>query len=436
MRALGTIAVVLAGSLCVTTPASAAPARPGRIELVSVSPGGDDVEYANDPSPAISADGRFVAFTSRAVDLAPGDTNGREADVFVRDMRAGRTTLVSRTPGGTSGNLGSGAPSISADGRYIAFHSGASDLVPGDTNGAVDVFVRDLRRGRTARVGLGPGGVQADRGGGVPDISADGRHVAFASSSTNLVPGDTNATADIFVRDLDAGRTERVSLTADGRQSDSFAYESSISADGSRVAFLSSPGLTADPSDPMAFTAAYVRDRRRHTTVNLSAGVVRDPGFFVSDVADPEISDDGRTAAFTFSGVLAIGAEWVNSVWAYDLRTGKLSLVSRNSRPDDRTRGSSQPSLSADGRYVAFTSAHRMRPQDTNRIYDIYLRDRRTGGLRLLTAGQQNPYDSSLGSQTPAMSADARRVAFYADSAGLAPGAAPGAPHIYRWSAG
>ena len=152
-------------------------------------------------SPAISADGRFVAFVSFATNLVPGDTNDA-TDVFVRDRQTGTTRRVSLGPGGVQGNGGSAGPAISANGRFVAFFSAATNLVPGDTNGTADVFVRDRQTGTTRRVSLGPGGVQGDGDSVGAAISADGRFVAFESDATNLVPGDTNGAPDVFVRSL------------------------------------------------------------------------------------------------------------------------------------------------------------------------------------------------------------------------------------------
>ena len=152
-------------------------------------------------SPAISADGRYVAFGSDASNLVPGDTNGT-SDVFVRDLRSGTTQRVSVATDGTQANGDSDSPAISADGRYVAFASYASNLVPGDTNGTADVFVRDLRSGTTRRVSVATDGTQANGDSGSPAISADGRYVAFESDASNLVPGDTNHCVDVFVRDL------------------------------------------------------------------------------------------------------------------------------------------------------------------------------------------------------------------------------------------
>jgi Tol biopolymer transport system component len=169
-------------------------------ERVSLGPGG---VQGNEQSsgPAISADGRFVAFQSAASNLVPGDTNGAQ-DIFVRDRQTGTTRRVSVGPGGvqTNAEASSGVPAISADGRFVAFESDATNLVPGDTNGAIDVFVRDRQTGTTRRISVGPGGVQGNSDSGGPAISADGRFVAFVSNASNLVPGDSNARFDVFVR--------------------------------------------------------------------------------------------------------------------------------------------------------------------------------------------------------------------------------------------
>jgi Tol biopolymer transport system component len=149
-------------------------------------------------SPSISADGRYVAFMSYAYNLVPGDTNGK-ADVFVHDRLTGQTTRVSVASDGTQGNDGSGGASISANGRYVAFVSGASNLVPGDTNGKADVFVHDRLTGQTTRVSVASDGTEGNSDSIYPSISADGRYVAFQSWASNLIPRDTNGAWDVFV---------------------------------------------------------------------------------------------------------------------------------------------------------------------------------------------------------------------------------------------
>ena len=158
-----------------------------------------------------------MAFASIASNLVPGDTNGTD-DVFVRDLRSGTTERVSVATDGSQGNSYSESPAISADGRYVAFVSGASNLVPGDTNDFEDVFVRDRQSGTTQRVNVATDGTEANDGSFSPAISADGRYVAFESYGSNLVPGDTNDLGDVFVRDLRSGTTQRVSVATDGTQ--------------------------------------------------------------------------------------------------------------------------------------------------------------------------------------------------------------------------
>jgi Tol biopolymer transport system component len=150
-------------------------------------------------APSISADGRFVAFQSYASDLVGGDTNGT-IDVFVRDRKTGTTTRISVSSADAEGNSGSFLPSTSAEGRFVAFYSDASNLVGGDTNDAFDILVRDLRNHTTRRVSTSSAGVEGNGNSYDPAISAEGRFVAFSSDASNLVGGDTNDTTDVFVR--------------------------------------------------------------------------------------------------------------------------------------------------------------------------------------------------------------------------------------------
>ena len=206
----------------------------GSIERVSLA---DDESESTDESdsPSISADGDRVAFHSSGF-LAPGPGSG--SDIYVRDRTAQTTVRVSVGMGATAADGSSMTPSISADGRFVTFASGATNLVPGDTNGEQDVFVYDLLTSTMERVSVAvagePSGFSAN-----PRISEDGRYVAFWSTASNLVSGDTNSNTDIFVRDRTTGRTALVSLGRDGRQGSSFSSYATISADGRFIAFLS-----------------------------------------------------------------------------------------------------------------------------------------------------------------------------------------------------
>ena len=216
-------------------------------------------------SPAISADGRFVAFVSFATNLVPGDSNGR-GDVFVRDRLTQTTERVSVDSAGTEGNSGSDGPSISANGRFVVFWSDATNLVRGDTNGVADVFVRDRLTRTTERVSVDSAGNEGNGASGLHShseysISADGRFVAFVSSATNLVPGDTNGAADVFVHDRLTRTTERVSVDSAGNEANSSSFDPVISADGRFVAF-SSAATNLVPGDTNEQPDVFVRDRK------------------------------------------------------------------------------------------------------------------------------------------------------------------------------
>lgn len=250
-------------------------------ERVSVGTGGTQGNSDSDMG-RISDDGRYVAFESRASNLVPGDTNA-DWDVFVRDRIAGTTERVSVARSGAEVHGFSGQPSISSDGRYVAFSSTAPDLVPGDSNGVGDVFVRDRWNGTTDLVSVATGGGQANQGAAGPVISGNGRFVAFTSFSTNLVPRDTNGCADLFVRDLLAGTTERVNVATNGGQWHRYVFYCGISADGRFVAFEDG--------------ATYVRDRLEGTTKSVSLST---RGATV-DGRSCSISADGRCIAFASS---------------------------------------------------------------------------------------------------------------------------------------
>jgi len=211
----------------------------GTNSLVSQGTGGSG---ANGRSyfPRLSTDGRYVVFSSDAGNLVSGDTNGA-ADVFVRDLQAGTTALVSRASDGTLANTRSFQTAISADGRYVAFASTASNLVSGDTNGKFDIFLRDLQTGTTTLVSQGLSGAGANDDSFSSFVSSDGRYVAFYSNASNLVSGDTNGSYDVFLRDVQAATTTLVTQAPDGSatNSGSESWSPSVSADGQHVAFSS-----------------------------------------------------------------------------------------------------------------------------------------------------------------------------------------------------
>ena len=236
-------------------------------------------ETACSTAPNVSADGRFVAFTSEAPNLVSGDTNQRP-DVFLHDMTTGRTTRVSVGTSGAQGDDGSWLSSLSPDGRFAVFVSAATNLVKTDTNGQQDVFVRDLRRNRTTRVSVASNGAQADGWSTGAQIAANDRDVVFSSTADNLVAGDTNGAQDVFLHDLRTGRTERESVGSGGTEATATfppnAGRAQVSADGRFVAFMSSAtnlvpnyGVT-NVTVPRTRTDLYVHDRRTGRTTRVS----------------------------------------------------------------------------------------------------------------------------------------------------------------------
>ena len=287
----------------------------GQVSIASLTDGEAGANGASSAA-AISADGRFVAFESLANNLAAGDTNGH-ADVFVRDRQSGTTELVSAATSGSPAQLGAERPAISADGRFVAFWSYSPDLVAGDTNGRGDVFVRDRQSGSTERVSLSSAGGQADESSYDADISADGRFVAFRSEATNLVAGDTNGLDDLFVHDRVTHETTRVSVASGGGQVFGTFYPPTISTDGRRIAFAA---LACDLAPgPCQGRQIYLHDRQENATIRVSAGL--DGGAEVGEAWDATLRADGERIVFsTEAANLAAGdANGLRDVYLWSL---------------------------------------------------------------------------------------------------------------------
>ena len=290
----------------------------GTTERVSVATGGGEANGAS-YTPAISADGRFVAFHSDATNLVSGDTSGF-TDIFVHDRQTGTTERVSVATGGAEANGISGLAAISADGRFVAFQSAANNLVSGDTNSAYDIFVHDRQTGTTERVSVASGGGQATGGPSLrPVLSADGRFVAFFSDATTLV-SDTNATTDIFVHDRQTGTTERVNVATNGDQATGISGSAAISADGRFVAFESVANNLVG-SDTNSTYDVFVHDRESGTTERVS--VATNGGQATGNSTFPAISADGRFVAFQSDAANLVGgdANAASDVFVHDRGT-------------------------------------------------------------------------------------------------------------------
>jgi Tol biopolymer transport system component len=360
------VPILVLGSWVAAQPVGAA-----LTERVSVSSTGEQANW-HSYYPAISADGRFVAFSSDATNLVRDDTNGK-ADVFVRDRLLGTTERVSVSSDEEQGNNHSAfyghSIAISADGTLVVFDSFASNLVTGDTNGYPDIFVPDRVAGTTERLSVSSTGEEASGGWcEQPSVSADGSFVAFASHADNLVPGDTNGHEDVFVRDRLTQTTERVSISTAGDQGTGAgipdSWQPSISADGQVVAFMSFaenlvPGDTNNDGD------VFVRDREAHTTERVSVSTAGDQANGLSQF--PSISADGRLVAFESSATNLLPGDYsiAGDVFVYDRHLRVLEPISVSTcgehPPVEQSR---RPSISAGGRFIAFTTTASFVPDD------------------------------------------------------------------------
>jgi uncharacterized repeat protein (TIGR01451 family) len=415
----------LAGSiitvLVFVTGAAAVPA-PGFTELVSVSSAG--VQGNQDSErPSVSADGRFVAFASLSDNLVPGDTNGK-SDIFVRDRVTGATERVSVSSAGRQGNADGGllngmaGPSISADGRFVVFDSEASNLVKRDTNGTSDVFLHDRLTGTTVRVSISSTGAQASGSEGT--ISADGTRVAFTSFSDNLVQGDTNFSGDVFVRDLTTGTTVRVSVASDGSQGNNSSSHPSLDGDGHVVAFDSAADLA--PNDGNGTVDVYVHDLDSGVTEAASIGPAGS-SFVINHGSNANISSNGRFVVFDTqeSNLFPDANGPVQDAVLFDRVTHTWEDESVSDTGVAGNDNSSVPVVSADGRFVAFTSrASNLVGDDTNARDDVFVGDRQAGTTARVSVGS-NGQQGDLDSITGAIDADGQVVAFFSDSSTFVP---------------
>ncbi len=367
-------------------------------------------------APVIADNGRFVAFESDANNLVAGDTNG-VTDIFIRDRQLLTTSRVSVGPGGAQANGASYAPAISADGRYVAFVSEATNLVAGDTNGTSDIFVHDRQAATTSRVSLGPGGAQSEGWSDFPAISADGLFVAFISDADDFVANDTNGFYDVFVRDLAAGVTSRVSVASDGTEGDGESWYPVLSANGRYVAFESAaPNLVA--GDTNDFWDVFVHDRQTGATsrVSVKTGGAEGDG----DSFSAAISADGLIVAFESDAKL-VNNDTNNKtdIFVRDRQASTTSRVSVSSNGVQANSDSYAPAISPEGGYVAFSSiAGNLVPGDTNSASDVFLYDRQTGVTNRVSVnntGVQGDGDSGAVDLT----ANGLYVAFQSDAANL-----------------
>ena len=346
----------------------------GTISRVSVASNGSQANGASF-DPAFSGDGRYLAFESTATNLVSNDTNN-STDIFVHDRVMGTTTRISVASNGNQADGASFDPAFSADGRYVAYESAATNLVSGDTNAATDVFLYDRVTGITTRVSVAPSSMQANGGSFDPTLSNDGRFVAFHSDATNLVSGDTNAATDIFVFDRTTGTTTRVSIASNGNQADGMSNDPVLSTDGRFVTFWS-VATTVVSGDTNGTDDVFLHDRTTGITTRIS--VASNGSQANGRSFDPVISADGAFISFDLAATNLVSGDTNGApdIFIHDRVTGVTTRVSIATNGSQATGASSNHTLNADGRYVAFESnATNLVSGDTNGTSDIFVRDR------------------------------------------------------------
>ena len=404
-RTLAATATALVVVGLVTGPAGAI----GTTERVSLNNGGGQATGSNADSsgPSMSSDGRYVAFTNFA-SLSPLDSNSA-ADVYVRDRLTGTTELVSVGLSGNAANDSSAEPSISGDGRYVAFWSFASDLVGGDTNGFYDEFVHDRLTGTTQRISLSTTGAEAGYGQQMlhPEISADGSTVVFATSAS-LDPADTGS-LDIYLRDLTTNTTQWVSVTSAGVSTPGEHAHPSVSGDGRYVVFQSdSTHLVPGSSGYQIFRWDRLTGAIESVSADTTAG-------FRENI-EPSISDDGQRVAFySRSGLVPEDTDTFYDVYFRDLSTSALTRLSVASDGGTPNGHSSHPVISGDGTAVAFYSqATNLVPGDGNDPFfgDVFLRRLAVPDTQLVDVSSGGAQSNFMNSADISLSADGTRIAF------------------------
>ncbi|MFO0981605.1 MAG: hypothetical protein U1E76_07600 [Planctomycetota bacterium] len=376
---------------------------------VSVSSNEDEGDRRS-LDPAISGDGRFVAFRSDATDLVFGDTNDL-TDIFVRDLELGITTRVSTSSSGAQADGECFMASISADGRVVAFSSQASNLVANDNNHVEDVFVVERLTHRLLRISTDSAGVEGDGRSYEPRLSLDREQVVFTSTATNLVADDQNDRADVFVKDLKTDRTMRVSVGTNGEQGNGASTSGSVSRDGRFVAFASvASNLVAD--DHNGCCDVFLHDCVTGETRRLSVDGNGNEGNHAS--TQPVITPDGSCVAFQSFAQNLVGSDTNDTydIFVKDVSSGTVTRVSIDSQGNESNGKSGLPAISDDGRYVVFASdATNLVAFDTNESRDIYVHDRlahMTTRVSVAALGEQ----ANDGSNEPAISGSGAAVAF------------------------
>ncbi|MCB9434604.1 MAG: PD40 domain-containing protein [Ardenticatenaceae bacterium] len=391
-------------------------AAPGDIERVSLASDGHE---GNDNSwnVAFSTNGRFVAFESDADNLVNNDHND-STDIFVHDRQTNQTERVSVTSDGNEGHGDSNWPAISADGRFVTYHSNAPDLVNNDTNGVRDIFLHDRSTGNTERITININNSSPNGNSFRPTFSGNGRYITFYSDASDLVADDDNSVKDIFVYDRETRIMERITRHYDGSIVDGDSMNPVMNENGRFVAYYSwATKLVTD--DNNGLRDVFVYDRQAGSTERVSLASDGSEGNGTS--LWPAINDNGRFVAFQSDATNLVDNDHNLSfdVFVHDRDSGETSRVSVSSSGSEGNAMSLDPSLSGDGRFVTFYSwANNLVNSDTNLVRDVFAHDQQTGET-ILVSTDHDAVQANDASETPVISRNGRFVAFESDATNL-----------------
>lgn len=368
--------------------------------------------------PFLSGRGRYIAFSSNASNLVPGDTNNR-GDCFVLDQATHLIQRVNITWDGRQSNDHGLQVRTSEDGRYAVFYTWASNMIPDDKNGWPDVFIRDLFTGDVKRVSVASDGSEGDNGAASFDITPDARFISFASHASNMVDDDTNDRIDVFLHDRQTGVTERVSVSSSGDEGNGQSSQNAINADGRYIAFRSTSDNLIE-NDWNVRGDVFVRDRLLGTTEVVSVSSSGVLGNGSSGYNGVDITPDGRYIAFgsEASNLVPNDTNGQIDVFVHDRWLGTTERVSVGT--DGSQDDGDMPAISDDGRFVAFFSGGQWDPHDNNGEGDIYVRDRLTRTTRLVSRSTGGWVGDKV-SAWPVISGDGRFIAFESDATNLVP---------------
>lgn len=335
-----------------------------------------------DVDSSLSANGRYVAFSSNNDNLVEGDTNGTY-DVFVYDLRDNAMIRVSVSSEGIQGNGESVSPKIKGNGRFVVFESEAANLDHSDCNDNVDVFRHDVKTGETSLVSCNGDGEPGNDDSGCPSITPDGKFVSFTSRATNLVPNDTNNLKDVFVKNMETGAVERVSVAGDGSQAMAFdamnaSDDTSISSDGRFVVF-SSAAYNLVENDDNNMVDVFLHDRQTGNTTRVSVGSKGEEGNSYSH--SPVISGNGEYVTYDAcaSNLVPGDTNKTFDIFLYEVKTGKTTLISRSSGGVISNGESQCPVIDETGKHIAYSSLATNLTPEREGILNIYVYDRIDG---------------------------------------------------------